>query len=79
MVRQNGADLALKAWNFAGRAPRIGARLALDVAFHPGRGRLLGARGYPGWAPCCAMSARQARTVKPRLVANGSSLNTGQR
>lgn len=50
MVRQNGRTLALKAWNWAGRAADLSAAPRLDIAFTFQEDALSAARGYPGWA-----------------------------
>ena len=50
MLRQNGRSLALKAWNFAGRASELAAGARVDVAFSLEEDAYSLARGYPGWA-----------------------------
>jgi len=50
MVRQNGRTLALKAWNFAGRAGELAPGSRVDVAFTLEEDAWSAARGYPGWA-----------------------------
>jgi single-stranded-DNA-specific exonuclease len=50
MVRQNGRTLALKAWNFAGRAGEMPPGARVDIAFTLEEDAYSAARGYPGWA-----------------------------
>ncbi len=50
MVRQNGRALALKAWNFAGRAGEMAPGARVDIAFTVDEDAYSAARGYPGWA-----------------------------
>ncbi len=50
MVKQNGRVLALKAWNFAGRAAEFVPGARVDVAFNLEEDAYSAARGYPGWA-----------------------------
>jgi single-stranded-DNA-specific exonuclease len=50
MIRQNGRTLALKAWNFAGRAAEFTPGIRVDVAFAIEEDAYSAARGYPGWA-----------------------------
>jgi single-stranded-DNA-specific exonuclease len=50
MVRQNGRTLALKAWNFAGRAGEMPPGARVDIAFTLEEDPYSAARGYPGWA-----------------------------
>jgi single-stranded-DNA-specific exonuclease len=49
-VRQNGRTLALKAWNFAGRAAELQAGSRVDVAFQLEEDAYSASRGYPAWA-----------------------------
>ena len=49
-VRQNGRTLALKAWNFAGRAGEMPPGARVDIAFTLEEDAYSAARGYPGWA-----------------------------
>lgn len=48
-VRQNGRTLALKAWNFAGRAAELEPGARVDIAFTLEEDAYAAARGYPGW------------------------------
>src|SRR5262249_53180191 len=49
MVKQNGRTLAMKAWDFAGRAGDLAPGSRLDVAFTLEEDAFSAARGYPGW------------------------------
>ena len=49
-VLQNGRNLMLKAWNFAGRAAEFSPGARVDVAFHLEEDAYSASRGYPGWA-----------------------------
>lgn len=49
-VLQNGRNLVLKAWNFAGRAAEFTPGARVDVAFHLEEDSYSASRGYPGWA-----------------------------
>jgi single-stranded-DNA-specific exonuclease len=60
MVRQNGRTLALKAWNFAGRAGEMPPGARVDIAFTLEEDAYSAARGYPGWAAVL----RDVRTAK---------------
>ena len=60
MVRQNGRTLALKAWNFAGRAGEMPPGARVDIAFTLEEDAYSAARGYPDWAAVL----RDVRTVK---------------
>lgn len=50
MVRQNGRNLALKAWNFAPRIAELSQGTRVDLAFQIEEDAYSAARGYPGWA-----------------------------
>ena len=50
VLRQGTRSLALKAWNFAGRAAEMAAGARVDVAFSLEEDAYSLARGYPGWA-----------------------------
>jgi single-stranded-DNA-specific exonuclease len=50
MVRRNGRTLALKAWNFAGRAGEMPPGARVDIAFTLEEDAYSAARGCPGWA-----------------------------
>jgi single-stranded-DNA-specific exonuclease len=50
MLRQGRRSLALKAWNFAGRATELTAGARVDVVFALEEDAYSLARGYPGWA-----------------------------
>jgi len=50
MVRRNGRTLALKAWNFAGRAGEMPPGARVDIAFKLEEDAYSAARGCPGWA-----------------------------
>ena len=60
MVRQNGRALALKAWNFAGRAGEMAPGARVDITFTLEEDAYSAARGYPGWAAVL----RDVRTAK---------------
>ncbi|HKA01187.1 MAG TPA: single-stranded-DNA-specific exonuclease RecJ [Candidatus Solibacter sp.] len=49
MVRQNGRNLALKAWNFATRVSELTPGAKIDIAFNLEEDAYSAARGYPGW------------------------------
>jgi single-stranded-DNA-specific exonuclease len=49
MLRQSGRSLALKAWNFAGRAAELARGARVDVAFSLEEDPYSASRGYPGW------------------------------
>src|SRR5262249_40174780 len=65
LVRQNGRTLALKAWNFAERAPELPAGARIDVAFALEEDSYSAARGYPGWQAilCDVRAAEVAAAV----------------
>jgi single-stranded-DNA-specific exonuclease len=50
MMRQNGRMIALKAWNFAGRAGEMPPGARVDITFTLEEDAYSAARGYPGWA-----------------------------
>jgi single-stranded-DNA-specific exonuclease len=50
VLRQGTRSLALKAWNFAGRAAEMPAGARVDVVFALEEDAYSLARGYPGWA-----------------------------
>ena len=50
MVRQNGRALALKAWNFAGRAGEMPPGARVDITFTLEEDAYSAARGYAAWA-----------------------------
>ena len=50
MVRQNGRALALKAWNFAGRAGEMAPGARVDITFTLEEDAYSAARGYRAWA-----------------------------
>jgi len=50
MLRQNGRNLSLKAWNFAERATELAAGTRVDAAFCLEEDAYAAARGYPGWS-----------------------------
>ncbi|HLK47202.1 MAG TPA: DHHA1 domain-containing protein, partial [Bryobacteraceae bacterium] len=65
MLRQEGRSLALKAWNFAGRAPELVAGTRVDAVFSLEEDPYSASQGYPGWAAIlrdvrAAETARQA-------------------
>ena len=62
MLRQGSRSLALKAWNFAGRAAEMPAGARVDVVFSLEEDAYSLARGYPGWAAVL-------RDVRPATVA----------
>jgi single-stranded-DNA-specific exonuclease len=49
MVRQNGRNLSLKAWNFAERASELAPGSRIDIAFNLEEDPYSASRGYPGW------------------------------
>jgi single-stranded-DNA-specific exonuclease len=49
MVRQNGRNLALKAWNFAERLAELPPDARVDIAFTLEEDAYSASRGYPGW------------------------------
>ena len=49
-MRQNGRALALKAWNFAGRAGEMAPGARVDITFTLEEDAHSAARGYPAWA-----------------------------
>jgi single-stranded-DNA-specific exonuclease len=49
MLRQKGRSLALKAWNFAARAPELPAGARIDAAFSIEEDEFAKAQGDPGW------------------------------
>ncbi len=49
-MRQNGRALALKAWNFAGRAGEMPPGARVDITFTLEEDAYSAARGYPAWA-----------------------------
>ena len=62
MARGSGRTLALKAWNFAGRAAELISGAYVDIAFTLEEDAYSAARGYPGW---CAV-LRDVRASVPR-------------
>jgi len=60
MMRQNGRMIALKAWNFAGRAGEMPPGARVDITFTLEEDAYSAARGYPGWAALL----RDVRTAK---------------
>ena len=50
MLRQGTRSVALKAWNFAGRAEELTQGTRVDVVFSLEEDAYAMARGYPGWA-----------------------------
>jgi single-stranded-DNA-specific exonuclease len=50
MVRQNGRALALKGWNFAGRAGEMAPGARVDITFTLEEDAYSAARGYRAWA-----------------------------
>ena len=49
-MRQNGRTIALKGWNFAGRAGEVAPGARVDITFTLEDDAYSAARGYPGWA-----------------------------
>ena len=50
MLRQGGRSLALKAFNFAGRAAELASGARVDAVFSLEEDPYSASRGYPGWA-----------------------------
>jgi single-stranded-DNA-specific exonuclease len=65
MLRQNGRSLALKAWNFAGRAAELARGTRIDAAFTLEDDPYAAAQGLPGWSAVLRelRPARQAAGV----------------
>jgi single-stranded-DNA-specific exonuclease len=65
LVRQNGRNLSLKAWNFADRISELPAGARVDIAFSIEEDAYSAARGYPNW---CAI----LRDVRAAAVGVGA-------
>jgi single-stranded-DNA-specific exonuclease len=61
-VRQEGATLRMKAWNFAARASELAAGSKVDIVFELEEDAYSLARGYPGWSA----TLRDLRSAEPQ-------------